>query len=65
MVFITHNLALVRTIAQSVVVLRDGAMVESGLVRQVLEQPSDPYTTELLQGVPRLAVTSAGADGES
>jgi putative ABC transport system ATP-binding protein len=56
MIFITHNLALVRSIAQSVVVLRDGAMVESGPVGQVLERPSDPYTIQLLRDVPRLAV---------
>jgi peptide/nickel transport system ATP-binding protein len=56
MLFITHNLALVRSIAQSVVVLRDGAMVESGPVGQVLERPSDPYTIQLLRDVPRLAV---------
>jgi peptide/nickel transport system ATP-binding protein len=59
MIFITHNLALVRSIAQSVVVLRDGAMVESGLVGQVLEHPRDPYTIRLLQDVPRLAVARA------
>jgi len=58
MIFITHNLALVRSIAQSVVVLRDGAMVESGLVEQVLEHPRDPYTIQLLQDVPRLAIAS-------
>jgi peptide/nickel transport system ATP-binding protein len=56
MIFITHNLALVRSIAQSVVVLRDGAIVESGHVAQVLEHPADPYTTRLLHDVPRLAV---------
>jgi len=55
MVFITHNLALVRSIAQSVIVLRDGAMVESGPVEQILERPQDPYTIQLLQDVPRLA----------
>ena len=32
MVFITHNLALVRSIAQSLVVLVNGTVVESGLV---------------------------------
>jgi peptide/nickel transport system ATP-binding protein len=58
MVFITHNLALVRSIAQSVVVLRDGVIVESGLVGQVLEHSADPYTVQLLQDVPRLAAVS-------
>jgi peptide/nickel transport system ATP-binding protein len=55
MIFITHNLALVRSIAQSVVVLRDGAVVESGPVGQVLDHPADPYTARLMQDVPKLA----------
>ncbi len=59
MLFITHNLALVRSIAQSVVVLRDGAVVESGPVAQVLEHPADPYTIRLMADVPRL--TGPGA----
>jgi peptide/nickel transport system ATP-binding protein len=54
LVFITHNLALVRSIAQSAVVLRQGAVAESGPVEQVLEQPSDPYTQRLMRDVPRL-----------
>ncbi|MGN6793497.1 MAG: dipeptide ABC transporter ATP-binding protein [Streptosporangiaceae bacterium] len=52
--FITHNLALVRSIAQHAVVLRDGAVVESGPVEQVLERPADPYTARLMADVPRL-----------
>jgi peptide/nickel transport system ATP-binding protein len=63
MIFITHNLALVRSIAQSVVVLRDGAMVESGPVGQVLDHPADPYTARLMQDVPRL--TRPGTPGPS
>jgi peptide/nickel transport system ATP-binding protein len=55
MIFITHNLALMRSIAQSVVVLRAGAVVESGPVEQVLEHPADPYTIRLMEDVPRLA----------
>jgi len=54
MVFITHNLALVRSVAQHAVVLRDGAVVESGPVDQVLERPADPYTARLMADVPRL-----------
>ena len=55
MIFITHNLALVRSIAQSVVVLREGAVVEAGPVGQVLDRPADPYTARLMQDVPKLA----------
>jgi peptide/nickel transport system ATP-binding protein len=54
MIFITHNLALVRSIAQSVVVLRNGAVVESGMVGQVLDRPADPYTAQLMEDVPKL-----------
>jgi peptide/nickel transport system ATP-binding protein len=63
MIFITHNLALVRSIAQSVVVLRDGAVVESGPVGQVLDRPADPYTARLMQDVPKLARPGAPAEG--
>jgi peptide/nickel transport system ATP-binding protein len=54
MIFITHNLALVRCIAQSAVVLCDGAVVESGPVEQVLEHPENAYTARLMSDVPKL-----------
>jgi peptide/nickel transport system ATP-binding protein len=63
MIFITHNLALVRSVAQSVVVLRDGAVVEAGPVGQVLDRPADPYTARLMQDVPKL--TRPGMTGPS
>ncbi len=54
LIFITHNLALVRSIAQFAVVLRNGAVVESGPVQQILEHPGDPYTRRLMDDVPKL-----------
>jgi peptide/nickel transport system ATP-binding protein len=54
MIFITHNLALVRSIAQSAVVLSKGTVVESGPVEQILEHPADPYTQRLMEDVPKL-----------
>jgi peptide/nickel transport system ATP-binding protein len=54
MIFITHNLALVRCIAQSAVVLRDGAVVEAGPVERILEHPENPYTIRLMADVPKL-----------
>jgi peptide/nickel transport system ATP-binding protein len=60
MIFITHNLALMRSIAQSVVVLRAGVVVESGPVEQVLEHPADPYTIRLMEDVPKLAFPGVG-----
>ena len=63
MLFITHNLALVRSIAQHAVVLRDGIVVESGPVEQVLERPADPYTARLMADVPRLEATGSQLAG--
>jgi peptide/nickel transport system ATP-binding protein len=55
LLFITHNLALVRSIAQSVVVLSKGRVVESGPVGTVFERPEDPYTIRLMEDVPTLS----------
>jgi peptide/nickel transport system ATP-binding protein len=54
MIFITHNLALVRSIAQSVVVLHEGTVAEAGPAGQVLEHPATPYTQRLVEDVPKL-----------
>jgi peptide/nickel transport system ATP-binding protein len=63
LLFITHNLALVRSIAQDLVVLHEGRIVESGLAAQVLAEPQDDYTVRLLEDVPKLS-SSAGAGPE-
>ena len=55
MIFITHNLALVRSIGRDVVVLQAGHVVENGPVDQVLGHPHDPYTVSLMEDVPKLA----------
>ncbi|CAB4942828.1 MAG: dipeptide ABC transporter ATP-binding protein [Actinobacteria bacterium] len=52
--FITHNLAVVRSIADSCLVLSKGKIVERGTVEKVLNDPQDPYTIGLLRDVPRL-----------
>ena len=54
LVFITHNVALVRSIATAVVVLSAGRIVESGSVVDILERPKDAYTIALMADVPRL-----------
>ncbi len=48
MIFVTHNLAVVRSISDEVVVLSEGRAVESGRTDQVLAAPSHPYTRSLL-----------------
>lgn len=54
MVFVTHNIALARHVADRVAVLDGGTIVETGTVADVLAAPSHPYTRELLENTPRL-----------
>ena len=53
--FITHNLGVVEYMADSVVVLKDGQVVERGDAVEVLTRPQTAYTRELLQAVPRVS----------
>ncbi|UMG94661.1 ATP-binding cassette domain-containing protein [Nocardioides sp. TF02-7] len=52
MLFISHNLAVVRYVAGHVAVLHDGRVVEQGPTAEVLGNPRDSYTQELLDAVP-------------
>ncbi|MFJ2987616.1 ABC transporter ATP-binding protein [Collimonas sp. NPDC087041] len=52
--FITHDLALVGEIADQVIVMRHGEVREKGTVRQIFENPQDPYTKALLMCRPSL-----------
>jgi len=61
MVFVTHNLPLVRSIAERVVVLADGRIVEQGTTEDVLGNPQMEYTKKLLADTPR--VSAAFAEG--
>ena len=51
-VFISHDLAVVRQVADTVSVLRRGVQVEQGAVAQVLEDPQHDYTRQLLAAIP-------------
>jgi len=52
---VTHDLGVVRALAQRVVVLRKGVLVESGAVEQVLDDPFDVYTRQLVSDSPSLS----------
>jgi peptide/nickel transport system ATP-binding protein len=59
MLFVTHNLPLVRSIAQRVAVMSQGRIVELGGVDHVLQSPTDEYTRRLLADTPSLESTPA------
>ncbi|MDP7280626.1 MAG: ATP-binding cassette domain-containing protein, partial [Candidatus Poribacteria bacterium] len=53
MLFITHNLAVVKKIADQVCVMCEGEIVERGSVVEIFEHPSHPYTQKLLASEPK------------
>ncbi|SFI25009.1 MULTISPECIES: ABC transporter ATP-binding protein [Microbacterium] len=59
-VIITHDLGVVADLADNVIVMRTGDVVERGTVHKIFDEPEHPYTQELLAAVPRLGYTSEG-----
>jgi peptide/nickel transport system ATP-binding protein len=54
MLFVTHNIALARHVADRIAVLSDGRIVECGSVDEVLERPQHEYTRQLLANTPSM-----------
>jgi peptide/nickel transport system ATP-binding protein len=54
LLFISHNLAVVRYVSDTVAVMYCGQVVETGPTEQVLAQPEHPYTRSLLESIPTL-----------
>ncbi len=51
-VFVSHDLALVRQFAHTVSVMQRGRIVEQGNVRDIFDNPREPYTVSLLESIP-------------
>jgi microcin C transport system ATP-binding protein len=59
--FISHDLKVVRAIADDVIVMRDGKVVEFGTCQQVLENPKTDYANALVRAAFELAADTSGA----
>ncbi|MDH3066258.1 ABC transporter ATP-binding protein [Achromobacter insolitus] len=58
--FISHDLGVVEQVADRVVVMRDGGIVEQGSRDAVFDQPREEYTRSLLSAIPALESTDTG-----
>ncbi|MFC9691035.1 dipeptide ABC transporter ATP-binding protein [Kribbella sp. NPDC056951] len=58
--FISHDLGVVHHLADRVIVLRDGQVVEAGEIEQVFTEPRHEYTRDLLSAIPALGARTQG-----
>ena len=58
MLYITHDLLSARLLADEVMVLNEGVMVERGPTLDVIGEAKDPYTRKLLAGIPKPGVVA-------
>jgi peptide/nickel transport system ATP-binding protein len=62
-IFVSHDLAVVRAIADRIAVLRHGRLVEIGPARALCAQPADPYTQSLLASILEIPVLDPAVAG--
>jgi ABC-type glutathione transport system ATPase component len=60
--FISHDLAVIKAVCESVVVMNAGTIVEQGPVDQVFTRPAHSHTRELLDALPRLDLSNGPAE---
>lgn len=61
LIFVSHDLSVIRRVCDRVAVLQAGRLVETGTTREVYDAPQQDYTRRLLAAVPRLSVSLEAA----
>ena len=51
--FISHDLSLIRTLCERVIVMRQGRVVETGTAEEIFRQPKEDYTKLLIEAIPK------------
>ena len=52
-IFISHDLRVIRSISDEIIVMKDGKIIEAGNARDVFEYPQKLYTQDLMQAAVR------------
>lgn len=65
LIFVSHDLSVIRRVCDRVAVLQDGRLVETGPTAQVYSQPREQYTRDLLAAVPTLERSLAAAQARA
>ncbi len=52
LIFVSHDLSVVKAICDNVIVLKSGKIIENGITSDLFKNPKDPYTKKLISSVP-------------
>ena len=63
--FISHDLSLVRRLCSRVIVMKDGRIVEQGAMKDIFENPQQEYTQKLIAAIPRCVKKNSGRSAKT